>query len=150
MVRLSISLFLRLVLQSELNLLSTFHRWDTQGSTQSFQSHSTGGGGAGGSTSFRSDQFKTLSEVVTENLGMSEKPDFFSSRATITYIKSDNMSYPACPADKCNKKVSMEAENSWRCEKCEQTYEAPQYRYVLLFSRTLVHLEDRLTPLLNL
>jgi len=102
-------------------------RWDTQGSTQSFQSHSTGGGGAG-STSFKADQFKTLSEVVHENLGMSEKPDFFSSRATITYIKSDNMSYPACPADKCNKKVSMEAENSWRCEKCEQTYEAPQYR----------------------
>ncbi|GAA6006425.1 hypothetical protein JCM11491_004952 [Sporobolomyces phaffii] len=104
--------------------------WDTQGHSQSFQSHSNGGASAGGS-SFRPDQFKTLSDVVVENLGMAEKPDYFSSRATITYIKSDNMSYPACPADKCNKKVTNEAENSWRCEKCEQSYEAPQYRYIL-------------------
>ncbi|GAA5900278.1 replication factor A subunit protein RFA1 [Sporobolomyces salmoneus] len=105
--------------------------WDTQGQSQSFQSHSTGGAAAGGSSSFRQDTFKTLSDVVGENLGMNEKPDFFSSRATITYIKSDPMSYPACPADKCNKKVSHEGENSWRCEKCDQSYEAPQYRYIL-------------------
>ncbi|GAA6061586.1 hypothetical protein JCM10212_004336 [Sporobolomyces blumeae] len=109
----------------------TLRGWyDTQGVTQTFQTFSNGGGPVGG-TSFRPDQFKTLKDVVDENLGMSDKPDFFSSRATITYVKSDNMSYPACPADRCNKKVSMEAENSWRCEKCEQSYEAPQYRYIL-------------------
>jgi len=114
--------------KQKLNFLSPRFRWDTQGHNAAFQSHSTGGAAAGGSAAFRSDSWKTLSDVVSENLGMQEKPDFFSSRSTITYIKSDNMSYPACPADKCNKKVTNEAENSWRCEKCEQTYDAPQYR----------------------
>ncbi|GAA5931347.1 replication factor A subunit protein RFA1 [Sporobolomyces koalae] len=104
--------------------------WDTDGQNSSFHSHSTGGmGGAAGS--FKPDVTKILSDVVMENLGMQEKPDYFSTRATITYMKSDNMSYPACPGDKCSKKVTAEAENSWRCEKCETTYEAPQYRYIL-------------------
>ncbi|GAA5947290.1 hypothetical protein JCM3765_001610 [Sporobolomyces pararoseus] len=109
--------------------------WETQGQNQAFQSHSAGGGAAaGGSSSFRPDSFKTLSDVVGDNLGMSEKPDYFSSRATITYIKSDNMSYPACPAEKCNKKVSMEGNDQWRCDKCDQVYAAPQYRYILSFA----------------
>ena len=106
-------------------------RYDTAGATQSFQSFSSGGAGAGAG-SFKPDAFKALKDVVDENLGMQEKPDYFSTRATVTYVKGDNLSYPACPTDRCNKKMSQEGERQWRCEKCEMTYEAPQYRCVLL------------------
>lgn len=51
--------------------------------------------------------------------------------ATVVYIKADNFAYPACPADRCNKKLVMEGNDSWRCEKCDQSYEKPEYRYIL-------------------
>ncbi|GAA6027015.1 hypothetical protein JCM8097_006042 [Rhodosporidiobolus ruineniae] len=107
--------------------------YDTQGSTQSFQSFSNNGQGGAVSAGAlgKSDAFKTLQQVVDENLGMSDKPDYFSCRATVSYIKSENLSYPACPTDRCNKKMNLEGEGSWRCEKCELSYEAPQYRYIL-------------------
>ncbi|GAA5845759.1 hypothetical protein JCM9279_006100 [Rhodotorula babjevae] len=104
--------------------------YDTAGATQSFQSFSSGGAGAGAG-SFKPDAFKALKDVVDENLGMQEKPDYFSTRATVSYVKGDNLSYPACPTDRCNKKMSQEGEHQWRCEKCEKSYEAPQYRYII-------------------
>ncbi|BGP13947.1 hypothetical protein JCM10213_005531 [Rhodosporidiobolus nylandii] len=104
--------------------------YDTAGHSSSFIAHSNSGGG-GGAPLPKSDAFKTLQAVVDENLGMSERPDFFATRATITYIKGDNLSYPACPTERCNKKMNQEGEGMWRCEKCEQVYEAPQYRYIL-------------------
>ncbi|BGP46042.1 Replication factor A protein 1 [Rhodotorula kratochvilovae] len=104
--------------------------YDTQGQTQSFQSFSSMGAG-GGAGSFKPDAFKALKDVVDENLGMSDKPDYFSTRATVTYVKGDNLSYPACPTERCNKKMSQEGDRQWRCEKCEMTYEAPQYRYII-------------------
>ncbi|GAA5868477.1 hypothetical protein JCM8547_006286 [Rhodosporidiobolus lusitaniae] len=105
--------------------------YDTQGITTSFASFSSAGGSGGPAFTGKSDEFKTLSAVVDENLGMQEKPDYFATRATITYVKADNLSYPACPTERCNKKMSMEGEGVWRCEKCESTYPAPQYRYIL-------------------
>ncbi|GAA5841988.1 hypothetical protein JCM11251_001438 [Rhodosporidiobolus azoricus] len=106
--------------------------YDTQGHSTSFTSHTNSGAGASsGPIASKADDFKTLSAVVDENLGMSEKPDFFATRATVTYVKGDNLSYPACPTERCNKKMSQEGEGVWRCEKCEQTYEAPSYRYIL-------------------
>lgn len=107
--------------------------YDTSGATQSFQSFSSmGAGGAGAAGAFKPDAFKCLKDVVDENLGMSDKPDYFSARATVSYVKGDNLSYPACPTERCNKKMSQEGERQWRCEKCEMTYEAPQYRCALL------------------
>lgn len=44
------------------------------------------------------------------------------------FVKSDNIWYPACPSENCNKKV-MDIGNGWRCEKCDMTHPAPQYRY---------------------
>jgi len=46
------------------------------------------------------------------------------------HINSETVSYPACPNDGCNKKV----ENSgslWRCEKCDQSFDAPKHRYIM-------------------
>ncbi|SNX84757.1 probable Replication factor-A protein 1 [Melanopsichium pennsylvanicum] len=86
-----------------------------------------GAGGAGGNMAER----RTIAQVKDENLGMSEKPDYFNVRATVVYIKQENLYYTACPSDGCNKKVSIDHENNWRCEKCDRSYEAPEYRYIL-------------------
>ncbi|SPO26224.1 probable Replication factor-A protein 1 [Ustilago trichophora] len=86
-----------------------------------------GAAGAGGNMAER----RTIAQVKDENLGMSEKPDYFNVRATVVYIKQENLYYTACPSDGCNKKVALDHENNWRCEKCDRSYEAPEYRYIL-------------------
>lgn len=60
-----------------------------------------------------------------------DKPDYFNTRATVVYIRQENLYYPACGSDACNKKVTMEPDGTWRCEKCDRTFEEPQYRYIL-------------------
>lgn len=64
-----------------------------------------------------------------ENYAMGEKPEYFSTRASVLLVKeTGTISYPACPTPGCNKKVAMEDSNRWRCEKCDKTYEKPEYR----------------------
>lgn len=71
-----------------------------------------------------------LQQVREENLGVG-KPAYFSFRGTVVFVKSENPAYPGCPT--CKKKVTME-ENGWRCEKCQKTYPAPDYKYILTCS----------------
>ena len=68
-----------------------------------------------------------LTEVKDQQLGQNEKPDYFNTRATTMHVKPENLMYPACPSENCNKKV-VESGESWRCEKCEKTYLEPEYR----------------------
>jgi replication factor A1 len=103
--------------------------YDSQGRTEHFNSHSgLGGAGAAGG---RNDQLKTINQVREEGLGMSEKDDYFSTKATIVYIKQENFAYPACLSDGCNKKVTDMGDGTWRCEKCDMTHPKPEYRYIM-------------------
>jgi replication factor A1 len=79
------------------------------------------------------DDRKFLSQVKDENLGMSEKPDYFSVLATVSYIKADqgNISYMACPAENCNKKVVEEGPNEFRCERCRKVFDRCDHRYIM-------------------
>jgi replication factor A1 len=106
--------------------------YDGIGSGESFQSHSSAISGAsfGG---FNRNEVRHLSDVKESQLGMSDKPEFFSARATIMHIKSESISYPACPTQGCNKKV-IDVGDGWKCEKCDKTFERPEYRYAHLFS----------------
>lgn len=103
--------------------------YDSQGRMDSFASHSNmaGAGAAGG----RQDPTKTVAQVKEENLGMSENNDYFSTKATIVYIKQDTFSYPACLSEGCNKKVSDMGDGTWRCEKCEINHPRPEHRYIM-------------------
>ncbi|KAI5821081.1 hypothetical protein BZA77DRAFT_298669 [Pyronema omphalodes] len=85
-------------------------------------------------TSGRQDPIKTIAQVREENLGMNDQPDYFTTKATITYIKHDNVSYPACLTEGCNKKVVKYDDQSWRCEKCNVTHPKAQYRYIMTLS----------------
>lgn len=88
----------------------------------------TGGGAAGSNKAER----RTIIQAKEEGLGMTgDKPDYFNMRASVVYIKQEGLYYPACPSQNCNKKVTQEDNDSWRCEKCDTTYPAPEYRYIL-------------------
>lgn len=104
--------------------------YDAQGRTDTFSSHASmtaSAGAAGG----RSDPLKTIVQVKEENLGMSETTDYFTTKATIIYIKQDNVSYAACASSDCNKKVIEQEPGQWRCEKCDKTFPQPEYRYIM-------------------
>lgn len=103
--------------------------YDSEGRRENFASHSNmaGAGMAGG----RQDPIKTIAQVREENLGMTENSDYFTTKATIVYIKQDNFAYPACAADGCNKKVTDMSDGTWRCEKCNITHPKPEYRYIM-------------------
>ncbi|KAG1756344.1 uncharacterized protein EDB91DRAFT_1260389 [Suillus paluster] len=103
--------------------------YDGIGTEKTFQSHtsSLSGTSFGG---FNRNEMKHLSDVKESQLGMSDKAEFFSTRATIMHIKSESISYPACPTQGCNKKV-VDVGDGWRCEKCDKTFERPEYRYIM-------------------
>ncbi|KAD7479714.1 hypothetical protein R6Q59_008534 [Mikania micrantha] len=78
---------------------------------------------------------KTLSHIKDEKLGTSEKPDWITVNATIWHMKVENFCYTACPImvgdRKCSKKVVNNGDGKWRCDKCDQTVDECEYRYIL-------------------
>ncbi|KAI0748563.1 replication factor-a protein [Daedaleopsis nitida] len=101
--------------------------FDSGGAEESFKAH-TSTMPTGGGVTFDRAEIRNLNEVKSFDFGMSDKVETFSSRATIMHIKSDNIAYPACPTANCGKKVLQMAE-SWRCEKCDKSYEKPEHRF---------------------
>ncbi|SLM39557.1 replication factor a rfa1 [Lasallia pustulata] len=104
--------------------------YDAQGRTDTFASHASMGGSMGAAGG-RSDPNKTILQVKEENLGMSETTDYFTTKATIIYVRQDNVAYPACLNEGCNKKVVEVDPGQWRCEKCDKTHSKPEYRYIM-------------------
>ncbi|PWY65649.1 replication factor-a protein [Aspergillus heteromorphus CBS 117.55] len=104
--------------------------YDAQGRDGSFTSHASLLGTT--SSTMRPDRFKTIAQVKEEQLGMSEEAVYFSLKATVIYIKQDNMCYPACLSEGCNKKVTELDPGQWRCERCDKTHSRPEYRYIML------------------
>ncbi|KAM4700557.1 replication protein A 70 kDa DNA-binding subunit [Discoglossus pictus] len=90
-----------------------------------------GGGTGGGNTNW-----KSLLEVKTENLGHGEKADYFTSVATIVYLRKENCLYQACPSSQdCNKKVIDQQNGLFRCEKCDKEF--PNFKYRLILSANI-------------
>ncbi|KAI4327970.1 hypothetical protein L6164_020372 [Bauhinia variegata] len=84
-----------------------------------------------GSTNIR----KTISQIKDEKLGTSEKPDWITVCASVSFVKVDNFCYTACPImigdRQCNKKVTNNGDGKWRCDRCDQTIDNCDYRYIL-------------------
>jgi len=107
--------------------------YDAQGRSENFTSHASLSGATNSST--KNDRFKTIAQVREEQLGMSEKPDYFSLKATVIYIKQDSTwCYPACLSENCNKKVTETDPGQWRCEMCDKTHPKPEYRFIMPIS----------------
>uniref|UniRef100_A0A1J3DN96 Replication protein A subunit n=1 Tax=Noccaea caerulescens TaxID=107243 RepID=A0A1J3DN96_NOCCA len=83
----------------------------------------------------RNEIRKTVSQIKEEGLGRSDKPDWVTVKATVSFIKTDSFCYTACPlmiGDKqCNKKVTQTGTNMWLCDRCNQESEECDYRYLL-------------------
>ncbi|XP_077579422.1 replication protein A 70 kDa DNA-binding subunit isoform X2 [Stigmatopora nigra] len=84
------------------------------------------GGGVGNTN------WKTLSEVKTEQLGHGEKADYYNCIGTIVYIRKENSLYQACANQDCNKKVIDQQNGMFRCEKCDKEF--PNFKYRLILS----------------
>nr|XP_004239312.1 replication protein A 70 kDa DNA-binding subunit A [Solanum lycopersicum] len=78
---------------------------------------------------------KTVFQIKDEGLGRSDKPDWLTVKATITFIKTDTFCYTACPLmigdRQCNKKVTRSENSKWQCDRCNQEFEECDYRYLL-------------------
>ena len=104
--------------------------YDANGRNGDYASHA-GMAGSMSTAGGRSDATKTIGQVKEESLGMSETPDYFATKATIIFVKQENVSYPACPTEKCNKKVIEVEPGQWRCERCDKTFPKPEHRYIM-------------------
>ncbi|KAL8267037.1 hypothetical protein R6Q59_004381 [Mikania micrantha] len=83
----------------------------------------------------RTDARKTISQIKDENLGTNEKPDWITVSATLSFLKVENFCYTACPImlgeRKCSKKVTNNGDGKWQCDRCDQTVDQCDYRYIL-------------------
>ncbi|XP_061606709.1 replication protein A 70 kDa DNA-binding subunit-like isoform X2 [Phyllopteryx taeniolatus] len=84
---------------------------------------------------FTSGEFRTnwksLSDVKTEQLGHGEKADYFSCVATVVFARKENCLYRACPSESCNKKVQEQDDGRYHCDKCGKDYPDFKYRFML-------------------
>ncbi|KAJ7766814.1 hypothetical protein B0H16DRAFT_1687022 [Mycena metata] len=105
--------------------------YDENGKNVAYQAHqSTGGAGsAGGGPGFVRSEIRSLSEIKQIEL-KDDQNQYFSTRATIVFMKPDSLWYAACQKPDCNKKVTDDS-GSWRCDKCNQTWPKPKYRYIM-------------------
>ncbi|KAJ8766675.1 hypothetical protein K2173_004499 [Erythroxylum novogranatense] len=83
----------------------------------------------------KNEMRKTVSQIKYEGLGRSDKPDWVTVRATITFIKTDSFCYTACPLmigdRRCNKRATRSGNSRWQCDRCNQEFDDCDYRYLL-------------------
>ncbi|UYV80930.1 RPA1 [Cordylochernes scorpioides] len=115
--------------------------YDREGMNIEMENLSSGGSGAGGMGP--ASNWKFLSQVSEEGLQASEKPLYFTVKATITMVKRENCLYQtrcskqlvceqACATADCNKKVVDLNNGKYRCEKCQK--ELGEFQWRLLMS----------------
>uniref|UniRef100_A0A0C9QFQ3 Replication protein A subunit n=1 Tax=Fopius arisanus TaxID=64838 RepID=A0A0C9QFQ3_9HYME len=50
-------------------------------------------------------------------------------KAAVSFVRSENAIYKACPTDSCNKKV-IDSDGCFRCEKCDRDFPNFKYRFI--------------------
>lgn len=118
-------------------LLTWYQQTGGKGPTKSLSGPA--GGAFGGPALF--SERKLISDIKTEELGyQTEKGDFISFKATVTFLKRDKEGgawYPACPniEPPCKSmcKVTPTASSAgemWSCERCNGTYDRCVRRWI--------------------
>lgn len=75
--------------------------------------------------------WKTLSEVKSNDMNDGDKPQYFTCKCTVLYVKNENVLYKACSNEGCNKKVIDLQNGEYRCEKCDKSSRDFKYRMIL-------------------
>lgn len=78
--------------------------------------------------------WKTFAQAKCEMLGMGDKPDYYTTKATVVMIRKENCMYMSCPSSECNKKVIDMNNGMFRCEKCSREYDSFSWRLLLSLS----------------
>ncbi|AMD21848.1 HFL008Cp [Eremothecium sinecaudum] len=106
--------------------------YSANANSTNFQSLKADGGEQTG-TKFIANRI-TISRAKEDNLGRSDKGDYFNVKGAINFLKVDNFAYPSCSSEDCRKKVIEQTDGSWRCEKCQLDFPSPRWRYMLTAS----------------
>lgn len=77
--------------------------------------------------------------LMSSSFGL--QADYFSTVATVVFLRKENCMYQACPTQDCNKKVIDQQNGLYRCEKCDREFPNFKYRMILSVSRV-----DRAKP----
>lgn len=101
--------------------------YDGVGSNVQFSTHQNLSRGTGG----QKQDSKLISKIVEEESYLQDDPVYFDLKASVIFVKSQPIAYPACQTENCNKKVIDENPGEWWCEKCQKKWPKPKYRYVL-------------------
>lgn len=65
-----------------------------------------------------------ISDVKDSNI------EYATVKASIMFIKEDTMTYQSCVGENCNKKVIMEDNGNYRCDRCNYTYPNCGHRFM--------------------
>lgn len=77
-------------------------------------------------------QRKYVASIKDQGLGLGEKPDYYTLKGTVCYIRREpDPWYTACTGPDCNKKVTETMTMKYHCEKCNQEYDECRRRYML-------------------
>ncbi|KOC64699.1 Replication protein A 70 kDa DNA-binding subunit [Habropoda laboriosa] len=108
--------------------------FNTIGRNEEAKSLSKALGGGGGS-----GPWITFGEAREMELGF-KGIDIYTVKATVNMIRIENALYKACPTETCKKKLIDQANDMYRCEKCDKEF--PNYKYRLLASLSLADWTD--------
>lgn len=116
-------------LNPEINEAFELRGWfDQQGHSTNFQSHTSDFKAGGNAPRMTCEEFKTQAA----NLNPTEQLTFEVKATIVMMAKTDStFQYAACPTKGCNKKVMEDTNSQWRCERCNQSFPEPEYRYVM-------------------
>uniref|UniRef100_A0A0D9VLR4 Replication protein A subunit n=1 Tax=Leersia perrieri TaxID=77586 RepID=A0A0D9VLR4_9ORYZ len=83
----------------------------------------------------RNEVRKTVAQIKDEGLGMGDKPDWVTVKASVIFFKNESFCYTSCPnmiGDRqCSKKVTKGITGNWTCDRCNKEFEECDYRYLL-------------------
>ncbi|KAM7537813.1 hypothetical protein Aperf_G00000060350 [Anoplocephala perfoliata] len=100
------------------------------GNILNFETYRSEGFGAGDFES--SHNWNLISDLEAPGVGGQAKADFFTIKATVTFLRKENFMYQSCVTEGCQKKVIDLGNGLFRCEKCSR--ETPDFKWRLLLS----------------
>lgn len=78
--------------------------------------------------------------MKSENIGQGDKPEYFTCKGSVIFLRKENCMYMACPTEACNKKLVDQGNGMYRCEKCSKEF--PNYKWRMILSANLADHSD--------
>ncbi|KAI5150008.1 replication factor A1 [Enteropsectra breve] len=73
---------------------------------------------------------KKLAQLLSIGDLKNNNPEYSTIKGTVIFLKEDALYYEACLSENCNKKVTMQEDGLYRCDRCNYTYDSCKYRFM--------------------